>query len=73
MLSLVFYVFRKTKLVIRSRVCNVLLALLQMKETCCSKLSSESIKILSNVSFVQGVSEASPIYTLLAVLELRSK
>ena len=45
----------------RPRACNFLLALVQMKETCWSKLSSESIKIPSKVSFVLVVSEAAPI------------
>ena len=57
----------------RPRACNFLLALLQMEEICWSKLSSESIKIPSKVSFVQVLSEASPIDTSVAVLELKSK
>ena len=57
----------------RPRACNFLLALLQMEETCGSKLSSESIKIPSKVSFVLVLSEASPIDTSVGVLELKSK
>ena len=47
------------KLTMSPRACNFLLALLQMEETCWSKLSSESIKIPSKISFVLVVSEAS--------------
>ena len=54
----------------RPRKCNILLALLQMVEICWSKLSSESIKIPSKVSFVLVVSEASPIDASVGVLEL---
>ena len=54
-------------------VCNFLLALLQMEETCWSKLSSESIKILHKVSFALVVIEASPIDTSVGVLDLKSK
>ena len=57
----------------RPRAYNFLLALLQMGETCWSKLSSESIKIPSKVSFVLSLSEASPIDTSVGVLELKSK
>ena len=57
----------------RPRACNFLLALLQMEETCWSKLSSESIKIPSKVSFVLVLSEASPIDTSVGVLELKSR
>ena len=60
------------KVAMRPRACNFLLALLQMEETCWSKLSSESIKNSSKVSFVLVLSEASPIDTLVGVLELRS-
>ena len=49
------------KVAMRPRACNFLLALLQMEETCWSKLSSESLKILSKVSLVLVLSEASPI------------
>ena len=38
-----------------------MLDLLQMEELCCSKLSSESIKIPSKVSFVLVLIEATPI------------
>ena len=48
------------KLAMRPRACNFLLALLEMEEKCRSKLSSESIKIPSKVSFVVAVSEVSP-------------
>ena len=57
----------------RRRACNFLLALREMKETCWSKLSSESIKIPSKVSFVLVVGEASQIDTSVGVLELVSK
>ena len=61
------------KLEMRPRACNFLLASLQMEEICWSKLSSESIKIPSKVSFVLGVSEASPMDTSVRVLKLKSK
>ena len=61
------------KLVMRPRACNFLLALLQMEETCWSKLSSESIKIPSKVSFVLVVNEVSVIDTSVGVLKLKSK
>ena len=57
----------------RSRACNFLLALLQMEETCWSKLRSESTKFPSKVSFVPVVSDASPIDTSVGVLELKNK
>ena len=57
----------------RLKACNLLLALLQMKEICWSKLSSESIKIQSKVSFVLVLIQASPIDTSVGVLELKSK
>ena len=57
-------------LAMRPRKCNILLALLQMVEICWSKLSSESIKIPSKVSFVLVVSQASPIDASVGVLEL---
>ena len=44
-----------------------------MKERCWSKLSSESVVIPSKFSVVLGVSETSPIDTLIGVLVLRSK
>ena len=56
------------KLAMRPRACNLLVALLQMEETCWSKLRSESIKIPSKVSFVLVVSEGSPIDTSVGVL-----
>ena len=61
------------KVAMRPRACNFLLALLQMEEICWSKLSSESIKIPSKVSFVLVLIEASPIDTSVGVLELNSK
>ena len=57
----------------RPRACNFLLAVLQMEETCWSKLNSEVIKIPSKVSFVLVVSEALPIDTSIGVLELKNK
>ena len=42
----------------RPRACNFVLALLQMEETCWSKLSCETINIQSKVSFGLVVSEA---------------
>ena len=44
-----------------------------MEEICWSKLSSESITIPSKVSFVVVLIEASPIDTLVGVLELKNK
>ena len=61
------------KVAMRPGACNSLLALLQMEETCWSKLSSESIKIPSKVSFVLVLSEASPIDTSVEVLKLESR
>ena len=57
----------------RPITCNFWLALPQMEEICWSKLSSESIKIPSKVSFVLVLIEASPIYISVEVLELKSK
>ena len=57
----------------RPRACHFLLALLSMEVTCWSKLSSESIKIPSKVSFMLVLSEASPVDTSVGVLELKSK
>ena len=57
----------------RPKACNFLLALLQMEETCWSKLSSESIKIPSKVSFVLVLIEASSIDISVGVLELNNK
>ena len=62
--SLVFYFFSKA---------YFLLALIEVEETCCSKLTSESIKIPSKVSFVLVLSEASPRDTSVGVLELKIK
>ena len=56
----------------RPRACNFLLALLHM-EACLSKLSSESVKIPSKVSFVLVLIEVSPVETSVRVLELESK
>ena len=57
----------------RPTACNFLLDLLQMEETCWSKMSFESINIPSRVSFALVLSEAPPIYTSVRVLELKSK
>ena len=57
----------------RPRACNFLLALLQIEEICWSKLSSESIKIPSKVSFGLVLIEVTPIDTSVRVLELKSK
>ena len=57
----------------RTKACNFLLALLQLEEICWSKLSSESIKIPSKVSFVIVLIEASPIDTSVGVLEFKGK
>ena len=48
----------------------MIVALIQMEETCWSKLSSESIKIPSKVSFMLVLIEASPIDTSVGILEL---
>ena len=61
------------KVGMRPRACNFLVVLLQMEEICWVKLSSQSIKIPSKVSFVLLLIEASPIDTLVGVLGLRSK
>ena len=61
------------KVAMRPRAFNFLPPLLQMEETCWSKLTSESIKIPSKVFFVLVLSEASPIDTSVGVLELKSK
>ena len=53
----------------RPRACNFLLALLQMEDTCWSKLSSESIKIPSKASFVPVLNEASPILRSVNIFE----
>ena len=63
MLSLAFYVFSKT---------YFLLDLIEVKETC-SKLTFDSIKIPSKVSFVLVLSESSPRDTSVGVLELKIK
>ena len=69
----VLHLLKDIKVAMRPRACNFLLALLQMEEICWSKLSSESIKIPSKVSFVLVLIEASPIDTSVGVLELKSK
>ena len=69
----VLCLLKDIKEAMRPRACNILLALLQMEETCLSKLSSESIEIPSKVSFVIVLIEASPIDTSVRVLELKSK
>ena len=51
------------KLVILTRACSFLLALLKVEETFWSKLSSESIRMLSKLSCLLFVIEASPIDT----------
>ena len=61
------------KVTMRSGACNFLLALIQTEETCWSKLSSDSIKIPSKISFVLVLNEASPMDTSVGVLELKSK
>ena len=57
----------------RPKACNFLLALLQMEETCWSKLSSESIKVPSKISFVLVLIEASSTDISVGVLELNNK
>ena len=69
----VLRLLKDIKVAMRPKACNFLLALLQMEEICWSKLSSESIKIPSKVSFVLVLIEASPIDTSVRVLELKSK
>ena len=69
----VLRLLKDIKVAMRPKACNFLLALLQMEEICWSKLSSESIKIPSKVSFVLVLIEASPIDTSVGVLELKSK
>ena len=51
----------------RPKACNFLQALVQMEEISWSKLSSESIKIPSKVSFALVLIEASPIDTSVGV------
>ena len=68
----VLHFLKDIKVAMRPRACSILLALLQMKETCWSKLSSESVKILSRVSFLLVLSEVSPIDKSVGVLELKS-
>ena len=69
----VLHLLKEIKEAMRPKACNFLLALLQMEEICWSKLSSESIKIPSKVSFVLVLIEASPVDTSVGVLELKSK
>ena len=69
----VLRLLKDIKVAMRPKACNFLLALRQMEEICWSKLSSESIKIPSKVSFVLVLIEASPIDTAVRVLELKSK
>ena len=57
----------------RPRAFNFLLALLQMEEACWTKMSFESIKIPSKVSFELVVREASPTDTPVGALDLKSK
>ena len=68
----VLRLLKEIKVAMRPRACNFLPAFLQIEETCWSKLSFESIKIQSKVSFVLILSEASPINTSVTVLELKS-
>ena len=69
----VLRLLKDIKVAMRPRACNFLLTLLQTEEICWSKLSSESIKIPSKVSFVLVLIEASPMDTSVGVLELKSK
>ena len=69
----VLHLLKDIKVAMRPKACNFWLALLQMEEICWSKLSSESIKIPSKVSFVLVLIEASPIYISVEVLEFKSK
>ena len=69
----VLRLLKDMKVALRPRTCNFLLALLQIEETCWSKVSSESIKLPSKVSFAPVLSEVSPIDTSVGVLELKSK
>ena len=69
----VLRLLKDIKEAMRPKACNFLLALLQMEEICWSKLSSESIKIPSKVSFVLVLSGALPIDTSVGVLELKSR
>ena len=55
------------KVAMRTKACNILLVLLQTEEIYWSKLSSESIKIPSKVSFALVLIEASPIDTSVGV------
>ena len=55
----------------RPRAFNFLLALLQMEEACWTKMSFESIKIPSKVSFELVVREASPTDTPVGALDLK--
>ena len=57
----------------RPRAFNFLLPLLQMEEASWSKMSFESIKIPSKVSYELVVSEASPTDTPVGALDLKSK
>ena len=69
----VLRLLKDVKVAMRPKACNFWLALLHMEEMYWSKLSSESIKIPSKVSFVLALIEASPIDTSVGVLELKSK
>ena len=66
----VLRLLKDIKVALRRKAGNLLLALLQMEEICWSKLSSESIKIPSKVSFVLVLIKASPI---VGDLELKRK
>ena len=63
----VIRLLKDTKVAIRPKACNFWLALLQMEEIYWSKLSPESIKIPSKVSFALVLIEASPIDTSVGV------
>ena len=68
----VLRLLKDIKVAMRPKALNFWLALLQMEEIYWSKLSSESIKIPSKVSFALVLFEASPIHTSVGVLELKS-
>ena len=63
----VLHLLKDIKVAMRPKACNFLQALVQMEEISWSKLSSESIKIPSKVSFALVLIEASPIDTSVGV------
>ena len=69
----VLRLLKDIKVAMRPEACNFWLSLLQMEEICWSKLSSDSIKIPSKVSFVLVLIDASAIDTSVGVLELKCK